>query len=145
MREKLPPAMAPLLELNDVSARYGQVAALHGISLAVDDGEIVALLGANGAGKTTTLRAVSGMVRRSGNVVFAGKRLNRGPETTARSGIAHVPQGRGIFAELTVWETLRMGADRRDRRPHRRTALAFFPWLQARRSPQAGTLSAADH
>ena len=66
--------MAPLLELNDVSARYGQVAALHGISLTVDEGEIVALLGANGAGKTTTLRAVSGMVRRSGEVIVGGKR-----------------------------------------------------------------------
>ena len=98
--------MAPLLELNDVSARYGQVAALHGVSLAVEDGEIVAILGANGAGKTTTLRAVSGMVRRSGEIVFSGKRLSRGPETTARSGIAHVPEGRGIFAEKSetrIW------------------------------------------
>ena len=103
--------MPPLLELDDVSARYGQVAALHGVSLTVDDGEVVALLGANGAGKTTTLRAVSGTVRRSGDVVFGGKRLGRaGPEAVARAGIAHVPEGRGIFAELTVWENLRMGA-----------------------------------
>ena len=78
-------AMAPLLELNDVSARYGQVAALHGVSLTVDEGEIVALLGANGAGKTTTLRAVSGMVRRSGEVIVGGKRLRgAGPESVAR-------------------------------------------------------------
>src|SRR5436309_9150481 len=98
MREKLPPAMAPLLELNDVSARYGPVAALHGVSLTVDDGEIVAILGANGAGKTTTLRAVSGMVRRSGDVVFAGRRLRGGPDGVARCGIAHVPEGRGIFS-----------------------------------------------
>jgi branched-chain amino acid transport system ATP-binding protein len=144
MREKLPPAMAPLLELNEVSARYGQVAALHGVSLVVDDGEIVALLGANGAGKTTTLRAVSGMVRRSGNVVFAGKRLSRGPETTARSGIAHVPEGRGIFAELTVWENLRMGAYMRRGRPDLRTVLEYFPWLEARRNQQAGTLSGGE-
>ena len=103
--------MAALLELNDVSARYGQVAALHGISLTVDEGEIVALLGANGAGKTTTLRAVSGMVRRSGEVIVGGKRLRgAGPESVARSGVAHVPEGRGVFAELTVWENLRMGA-----------------------------------
>jgi branched-chain amino acid transport system ATP-binding protein len=136
--------MAPLLELNEVSARYGQVAALHGVSLAVDDGEIVALLGANGAGKTTTLRAVSGMVRRSGNVVFAGKRLSRGPETTARSGIAHVPEGRGIFAELTVWENLRMGAYMRRGRPDLRTVLEYFPWLEARRNQQAGTLSGGE-
>ena len=110
--------MAVLLELKDVSARYGQVAALHGVSLTVDEGEIVALLGANGAGKTTTLRAVSGTVRRSGDIVFAGKRLGRGgPEVTSRLGIAHVPEGRGIFAELTVWENLRMGAYMRRGRP----------------------------
>ena len=102
--------MAPLLELDDVSARYGPIAALHGVSLTVDDGEIVAILGANGAGKTTTLRAVSGMVRRAGSIVFGGRRLRGSPESTARAGIAHVPEGRGIFAELTVWENLRMGA-----------------------------------
>src|SRR5436190_10098585 len=124
--------MAPLLELEDVSARYGPVAALHGVSLAVDDGEIVALLGANGAGKTTTLRAVSGMVRRTGDVVFAGRRLRGGPEATARAGVAHVPEGRGIFAELTVWENLRMGAYMRRRRPDPRTGPDYFPWLDPR-------------
>src|SRR3954453_22138678 len=134
MREKLPPAMAPLLELNDVSARYGPVAALHGVSLAVDDGEIVALLGANGAGKTTTLRAVSGMVRRSGDVVFAGRRLRGGPEAIARAGVAHVPEGRGIFAELTVWENLKMGAYMRRGRPDLSTVLEYFPWLESRRN-----------
>ena len=77
----------PLLELDDVEARYGQFRALHGVSLAVDDGQIVAILGANGAGKTTTLRAVSGTVRRSGRVVFAGNDLGRrGPEAVARLG-----------------------------------------------------------
>ena len=137
--------MAPLLELNDVSARYGQVAALHGVSLTVDEGEIVALLGANGAGKTTTLRAVSGMVRRSGDVQFAGKRLrNAGPESVARSGIAHVPEGRGIFSELTVWENLRMGAYMRRGRPDFKTVLDYFPWLDARRNQQAGTLSGGE-
>ncbi|NUR77695.1 MAG: ABC transporter ATP-binding protein [Thermoleophilia bacterium] len=134
-----------MLELNEVSARYGQVAALHGVSLAVDEGEIVALLGANGAGKTTTLRAVSGIVRRTGDVVFAGKRLRGGPEATARAGIAHVPEGRGIFAELTVWENLRMGAYmRRGRRPDLTTVLEYFPWLEARRNQQAGTLSGGE-
>jgi branched-chain amino acid transport system ATP-binding protein len=137
--------MAPLLELNDVSARYGQVAALHGVSLTVDDGEIVALLGANGAGKTTTLRAVSGTVRRSGEVVFAGKRLGRaGPESTARAGIAHVPEGRGIFAELTVWDNLRMGAYMQRGRPDFAMVLGYFPWLEARRNQQAGTLSGGE-
>jgi branched-chain amino acid transport system ATP-binding protein len=137
--------MAPLLELNDVSARYGQVAALHDISLTVDEGEIVALLGANGAGKTTTLRAVSGMVRRSGEVIVGGKRLRgAGPESVARSGVAHVPEGRGIFSELTVWENLRMGAYMRRGRPDFKTVLDYFPWLDARRNQQAGTLSGGE-
>ena len=137
--------MAALLELNDVSARYGQVQALHGISLAVGEGEVVAILGANGAGKTTTLRAVSGTVRRSGEIVFAGKRLGRaGPEAVARTGIAHVPEGRGIFSELTVWENLRMGAYLRRGRPDFAAVLAYFPWLESRRNQQAGTLSGGE-
>src|SRR3954451_7066533 len=137
--------MTPLLELDDVSARYGQVTALHGVSLTVDEGEVVALLGANGAGKTTTLRAVSGTVRRSGHVVVAGKRLTRaGPEAVARAGVAHVPEGRGIFAELTVWENLRMGAYMRRGRPDFKTVLDYFPWLDGRRNQQAGTLSGGE-
>jgi branched-chain amino acid transport system ATP-binding protein len=145
MHEKVSPAMAALLELTDVSARYGPVSALHSVSLTVDDGEIVTLLGANGAGKTTTLRAVSGTVRRSGDVVFAGKRLGRsGPEAVARTGIAHVPEGRGIFAELTVWENLRMGAYMRRGRIDFAIVLEYFPWLEARRNQQAGTLSGGE-
>jgi branched-chain amino acid transport system ATP-binding protein len=136
--------MAALLELTDVSARYGQVQALHGVSLEVGDGEIVALLGANGAGKTTTLRAVSGTVRRSGEIVFGGKRLRGGPESIARSGIAHVPEGRGIFAELSVWDNLRMGAYLRRGRPDFGAVLAYFPWLESRRHQQAGTLSGGE-
>jgi branched-chain amino acid transport system ATP-binding protein len=136
--------MPPLLELSDVTARYGPVVALHGVSLTVGDGEIVALLGANGAGKTTTLRAVSGTVRRSGDVVLAGKRLTRAaPEAVARGGVAHVPEGRGIFAELTVWENLRMGGYT-VRRPDFATVLGYFPWLQERRNQQAGTLSGGE-
>src|SRR6266487_978459 len=131
MHEKLPPAMPPLL-------------ALHGVSLTVDEGEIVAILGANGAGKTTTLRAVSGTVRRSGDVVVAGKRLARTtPESVARTGVAHVPEGRGIFAELTVWENLRMGAYM-VRRPDFKIVLDYFPWLESRRTQQAGTLSGGE-
>ncbi|HEY6961997.1 MAG TPA: ABC transporter ATP-binding protein [Gaiellaceae bacterium] len=138
------PLMAALLELSDVSARYGQVAALHGVTLTVNEGEVVSLLGANGAGKTTTLRAVSGTVRRSGSVVLNGKRLGRvTPESVARAGVAHVPEGRGIFAELTVWENLRMGGYML-RRPDFQSALAYFPWLQERRNQQAGTLSGGE-
>ena len=136
--------MPALLELSDVTARYGQVVALHGVSLTVEDGEIVALLGANGAGKTTTLRAVSGTVRRTGDVVLGGKRLGRAtPEAVARDGVAHVPEGRGIFAELTVWENLRMGGYT-VRRPDYATVLGYFPWLQERRNQQAGTLSGGE-
>src|SRR4051812_11214757 len=131
--------MAALLELADVSARYGQVAALHGVSLTVGDGEVVALLGANGAGKTTTLRAVSGTVRTNGSIVLNGKRLSRWtPESVARGGVAHVPEGRGIFAELTVWENLRMGGYT-GRRPGFATVLGDFPWLPERGNQPAGT------
>ena len=91
-------------------ARYGEVRALHGVSLAVEEGQIVSVLGPNGAGKTTTLRAVSGTVRTTGSIVYAGKRIGRSPEDAARGGIAHVPQGRSTFVELTVWENLRLGA-----------------------------------
>jgi branched-chain amino acid transport system ATP-binding protein len=137
--------MAPLLELDEVSARYGQIVALHGVSLTVAAGEIVALLGANGAGKTTTLRAVSGTVRRTGDIVVDGKRLARaGPEAVARFGVAHVPEGRGIFAPLTVWENLRMGAYSHRGRTDFKTVLEYFPWLDARRNQQAGTLSGGE-
>ena len=138
--------MAPLLELDDVSARYGQITALHGISLTVDEGEIVALLGANGAGKTTTLRAVSGTVRRDGRRRVRRQAARRArPEAVARAGIAHVPEGRGIFAELTVWENLRMGAYiARAAGPTSQTVLDYFPWLESRRNQQAGTLSGGE-
>src|SRR5438067_1055344 len=106
----------PLLELRGVAARYGPLEALHGIDLSVGEGEVVAVLGANGAGKTTTLRAISATVRASGEIVFAGERLPRNPEAVARAGIAHVPEGRGTFVQLSVEENLRLGAHvRRDR------------------------------
>ena len=138
----------PLLELTDVHARYGQVAALHGISLTVDDGEIVSLLGANGAGKTTTLRAISGMVATEGTLVFDGKPLPRKAEGTARRGITHVPEGRGILGELTVSENLKMGAYlRRDRKAIASDldeVTSDLPWLHDRRDQQAGTLSGGE-
>ncbi|HZT16531.1 MAG TPA: ABC transporter ATP-binding protein [Gaiellaceae bacterium] len=139
--------MPPLLALRDVEARYGPLRALHGVTLEVEEGEIVALLGANGAGKTTTLRAVSGTVRRGGRVELAGRPLAReGPETVARLGVAHVPEGRGTFSELTVWENLRLGAITRRGRldGDLRRVLGFFPWLDGRRNQQAGTLSGGE-
>jgi branched-chain amino acid transport system ATP-binding protein len=140
--------MAPLLELEDVEARYGQVQALHGISLRVDEGEIVAVLGGNGAGKTTTLRAISGLVSKSGEIRFAGEGISRiSPERAARIGIAHVPEGRGIFNELSVRENLELGAylrrGRLDQADYAR-ALAHFPWLERRAGQQAGTLSGGE-
>ena len=87
--------MTALLELEGVQAHYGPVQALRDVSLTVGEGEIVAVLGANGAGKTTTLRAISGTVKRSGELRFAGERLPAGPKSVARAGIAHVPEGRG--------------------------------------------------
>jgi branched-chain amino acid transport system ATP-binding protein len=139
--------VSALLELRDVEARYGPVQALHGVSLAVDEGRIVAVLGANGAGKTTTLRAISNTVRRSGDVIFAGSPLGRrGPEGVARLGIAHVPEGRGTFAELSVWENLRLGAYTRrgSIRADVERVLSYFPWIDDRRHQQAGTLSGGE-
>jgi branched-chain amino acid transport system ATP-binding protein len=136
-----------LLELRDVEARYGPVRALDGVSLAVDEGQIVAVLGANGAGKTTTLRAISGTVRRTGEIVFDGQALGRrGPEAVAKLGVAHVPEGRGTFGELSVEENLRLGAYTR------RGSLAadiarmggYFPWIGERLEQHAGTLSGGE-
>ncbi len=138
--------MSRLLELSDVHARYGAVRALHGVSLAVDEAELVAVLGANGAGKTTTLRAVSGTVRRDGDVLFAGRRLPRRAEATARAGIAHVPEGRGTFMELSVWDNLRLGAytRRSGLKEDAARVFDFFPRLEERRDQQAGTLSGGE-
>jgi branched-chain amino acid transport system ATP-binding protein len=139
--------MPPLLELRDVEARYGPVKALHGISLSVDEGKVVAVLGANCAGKTTTLRAISNTVRRTGEITFAGRSLGRrGPESIARLGIAHVPEGRGTFSELSVTENLRLGAY--TRRGPLKDDLArvrsYFSWIDGRSSQQAGTLSGGE-
>ena len=139
--------MGSLLELRGVDARYGQVQVLRGVSLTVGEGEIDAILGANGAGKTTTLRAISGTVRRSGTLELDGKSLGRrGPESTARLGVAHVPEGRGTFVELTVWENLRLGAHvrRGSLRDDFKRVLEYFPWLEQRRAQQAGTLSGGE-
>ena len=139
--------MSALLELEGVEARYGPVRALHGVSLEVPEGAIVAVLGANGAGKTTTLRSVSGTVRRSGKVTFDGKPLRGGPEAVARAGIAHVPEGRGTFTELTVVENLRLGAyvrRERDLKADIDRISHWFPWIPERRNQAAGTLSGGE-
>jgi branched-chain amino acid transport system ATP-binding protein len=135
-----------LLELNNVEARYGPVKALHGVTLTVGEGELIAVLGANGAGKTTTLRAVSGTVKRDGEVMFNGEKLPRRPEATARAGIAHVPEGRGTFTELSVWDNLRLGAyvRRSNVKDDAARVFKYFPPLEERRQQQAGTLSGGE-
>jgi branched-chain amino acid transport system ATP-binding protein len=136
-----------LLELDSVEARYGPVQALRGVSLTVGEGEVVAVLGANGAGKTTTLRAISGTVSRTGAIDLDGKPLRGGPEAMARAGIAHVPEGRGTFVELTVNENLRLGAyTRRDAgiKADLERVAGYFPWMAERGSQRAGTLSGGE-
>ena len=139
--------MTILLELDRVGARYGPVQALHDVSLTVREGEVVAVLGANGAGKTTTLRAISGTVSRSGTIELEGKAVRGGPEAAAKSGIAHVPEGRGTFVDLTVLENLKLGAyTRRDRSVKADiTRIAeYFPWMTERGGQRAGTLSGGE-
>jgi branched-chain amino acid transport system ATP-binding protein len=136
-----------LLELRDVEARYGPVRALGGVSLAVEQGQIVAVLGANGAGKTTTLRSISGTVKRSGQILFDGKPLGRrGPESVARLGVAHVPEGRGTFAEMSVEENLKLGAYVRGGSIDEDVARVseYFPWISTRLAQHAGTLSGGE-
>jgi branched-chain amino acid transport system ATP-binding protein len=139
--------MAPILELRAVKAFYGQSEVVHGIDLAVEEGGMTVLLGANGAGKTTTLRAICGMVRRQGEILFAGKRVDqRVPEDIAGVGVAHVPEGRGTFVGLTVEENLRLGGYTRRRNAPANMArmYGYFPILAERRRQQAGALSGGE-
>ena len=108
-----------LLELKNVSSFYGSIQALHGVSLKVEQGEVVTLLGANGAGKSTTLRTISGLLKPgSGEIWFEGKPIHTaGPEQIVRLGISHVPEGRRIFPGLTVRENIMLGATSRGSLP----------------------------
>jgi branched-chain amino acid transport system ATP-binding protein len=136
-----------LLELRDVDARYGEIRALHGVSLSIDEGDFVAILGANGAGKTTTLRAISGAVKTSGEVLLDGQKVfRRTPESMARQGVAHVPEGRGTFSTFSVLDNLRLGAWVQRGFSDRDLAhvFEFFPRLYERRDQQAGTLSGGE-
>jgi branched-chain amino acid transport system ATP-binding protein len=138
-----------LLELEDVTAFYGPVQVLDGVSLSVPDNGAVGILGANGAGKTTTLRAISGTVRAAGRIVFDGKDI-RGmrPDQVAALGIAHVPEGRGTLGDLTVRENLRVGAYlRKDRKAIDDDidyCLDLFPNLQERIKSNASALSGGE-
>jgi branched-chain amino acid transport system ATP-binding protein len=140
----------PLLDVQDLSVSYGPVAALRGISLRVEAGEVVALIGANGAGKSTTLRTISGLlVPRQGTICFDGRPIQgRAAHQIVASGLVHVPEGRGIFANLTVDENLRLGAFRRRVSAavgkDRDRALRLFPRLRERLGQAAGTLSGGE-
>ncbi len=141
--------MPALLDVQGLAASYGATQVLHGLDFAVEAGAITALLGANGAGKTTTLRAVCGMVRRSGRVQLADTRIDAmATESIVRLGVAHVPDGRGTFLDLTVEENLRLGGYvRRDKdalAADRERMYGYFPRLKERRLQQAGTLSGGE-
>jgi branched-chain amino acid transport system ATP-binding protein len=138
--------MAPILQLRTVKAFYGQSEVVHGIDLAVEEGGMTVLLGANGAGKTTTLRAICGMVRREGEIIFAGEKLDRRTtEAIASLGVAHVPEGRGTFIGLTVEENLRLGSYTRGQQlENMQRMYGYFPILAQRRRQQAGALSGGE-
>ena len=139
-----------LLKLSNLEAKYGAVRSLQGVSLSVEEGGIVALLGANGAGKSTTLKVISGMVKpASGSVEFDGKKLiGMSPNEIVRHGIAHVPEGRKIFKDLTVAENLKMGAYSRSDRSgiddDMSMVLELFPRLNERLKQIGGTLSGGE-
>ncbi|TME16920.1 MAG: ABC transporter ATP-binding protein [Chloroflexi bacterium] len=141
--------MTALLELDGVHAGYGPTSVLHGVSLSVPAGGVVALLGANGAGKTTTLRAITGGVRWNGDIRFDGRSLRRmSTEEIVRRGIAHVPEGRGICTELTVDENLKLGShlrhDGAEVRKDYDRVFEYFPLLKERRRLSASTLSGGE-
>ena len=141
--------MTKLLDVRGLQASYGPTLVLHGLDFAVEEGGITTILGANGAGKTTTLRAVCGMVKTRGEIDFAGTRVDgRATESIVRLGVAHVPDGRGTFVNLTVEENLRLGAyTRRDKAEVEadfERMFGYFPRLKERWQQQAGTLSGGE-
>ena len=139
-----------MLEVNNIHTYYGNIHALKGISVTVEENEIVTLIGGNGAGKTTTLRTISGLIQpRSGDVYFEGQKISETPaHELVYKGITMVPEGRGIFARLTVFENLDMGAysqpDRSRFDDDLERVFQLFPRLKERRTQVAGTLSGGE-
>ncbi|MFL7813920.1 MAG: ABC transporter ATP-binding protein [Anaerolineales bacterium] len=139
-----------MLEVNNIHTYYGNIHALKGVSITVEENEIVTLIGGNGAGKTTTLRTISGLLQpRSGEVIFEGEKISETPaHELVYKGITMVPEGRGIFARLSVYENLDMGAYSQPDRTHFNSDLErvfhLFPRLKERRSQVAGTLSGGE-
>ena len=139
----------PLLSVSDLVVRYGQIEALHGVSLEVFPGEVVALIGSNGAGKSTTLRAVSGMIPvAGGSVLFDGQEItNLRGDQIVRRGLAHIPEGRQIFGDQSVFDNLLLGGFSLDGSTSRGLAeqeIRRFPVLYERRKQRAGTLSGGE-
>jgi branched-chain amino acid transport system ATP-binding protein len=143
-------SMDPILELREVDASYGKVRALHGVSLKISPGEVVALIGANGAGKSTTLRVMSGLIgATTGDIMLDGASIARQrPDAIVRKGIAHCPEERRIWPELTVHENLALGAyicrDRTEVKRRMEAVLTRFPRLRERSAQMAGTLSGGE-
>lgn len=139
-----------LLEVNNIEVYYGVIRALKGVSFKVEQGEIVALIGANGAGKTTTLHTVTGLLQaKSGSVIFDGTDITKtAPHKIVSAGIAHVPEGRRVFQQLSVYENLVMGAftrsDKREISESIEKVYTYFPRLKERAAQQAGTLSGGE-
>jgi branched-chain amino acid transport system ATP-binding protein len=138
-----------MLKLDDVHTHYGRIRALQGISIEVNRGEIVTLIGSNGAGKTTTLKTISGLLHpREGTVTFEGKDISQTPaHELVRAGIGHAPEGRRIFSRLTVYENLQMGGFTRtsaERTEDLERSLTLFPRLRERLSQKGGSLSGGE-
>jgi len=139
-----------MLEIKDLQVSYGAINALHGVSLRVEAGRIVTLIGSNGAGKSTTLKTVSGLLKpKSGEIFYDGKNIaGLAPHEIVKRGLLHVPEGRMIFANLTVLENLQMGAflvrDKKIVRRELEFVLAIFPRLKEREAQIAGTLSGGE-
>ena len=136
-----------ILEVRDLVVNYGVITALHGVSLSIRQGQIVTLIGANGAGKTTTLRTISGLLRgKSGSIVFKGEEITAcTPHRIVQRGLSHVPEGRMVFANLSVRENLEMGAflrkDKAGIAADEEFVYSMFPRLKERGRQVAGTLS----
>lgn len=139
-----------MLEVKDINVYYGAIHAIKGISLAIEEGEIVTLIGANGAGKSTTLRTISGLLKpKSGEINFLGKSIAGMPaHKIVREGISQVPEGRKIFAEMTVQENLELGAfireDKEEIQKDFKMVFGRFPRLEERKFQPAGTLSGGE-
>jgi branched-chain amino acid transport system ATP-binding protein len=141
--------MTAILQVRGLHAGYGSIRVLHGIDFHVEEGEIIALLGANGAGKTTTLRALSGMIPSRGQIALEGRDIGTlSAAARAQLGIAHIPQGRGTFVDFTVEENLALGAYLMHDKQSIGRALDYwygiFPWLAERRDQPAGSLSGGE-